>query len=131
MKYLSDYVNDRTGELYERTGAFFAFGNDQFNEKRQEGVIYVRMGMGLLCPKANAKELSDGLDKAYNEGVAQDLKENGIQAIIKRELYNYECFYSGDYQEVIDRLVNDQYGITEEEIHAAYQAERANTYELM
>jgi hypothetical protein len=124
MKYLQDYQERAQTTLFNKTGAFFAFNNDQFNEQKQEGVKYISMGAGLICPKDNVKELIERLDSIHKGAIKRDIKENGIEEIIKRELYNHECFYTGDIEDCFNSLEN--YGITEKEIQEVYNSEYPN-----
>ncbi len=118
MKYLSDYIEDKQTALFEKTGAFFAFGNDQLKEKAQPDTKYVSMGVGLICPKANAKELDEGLNLIHQQGIAEDIKENGIKAIIHRELGNHEAQITYDIDDTLMALGG--YGITEEQVQAEF-----------
>ena len=124
MKYLSDYMNNKQSALFKETGSFFAFGTQQFEEQRKPGVTYVQMGAGLLCPEGKQRELSEGLDKIYHEAIQQDLKENGKDAVIRRELHNYECFYSGDTTDAEKVLLNYP-TIAIEDINRIYRQELA------
>lgn len=124
MKHLQDYQETKQTELFNKTGSFFAFGQSQFNEAKKEGVKYVDMGGGLICPKETAKELTEGLDRIYAESISEDLKENGKEKIIIRELYNHECFYTGSINSAVDALIG--YDFTREEIKAAYNKEMPN-----
>ncbi len=121
MKYLSDYMEKKQTDLFEKTGSFFAFGRRQFNEAKKEGVEYVDMGAGLICPKDTWKELDDGLDVIWKQSIAQDIRENGKKGIIKRELYNHETFYTLDIQQTVDALIC--YGFSREEINSVYKNE--------
>ncbi len=118
MKYLTHYTQDKQTELFNQTGAFFAFSNKQFNEAKKEGVCYVNVGAGLIVPNENAKLLLQQLDKIHSEGIAQDIEENGKDAIIRRELFNYECFYSGDICNCVDALKD--YGYSYDDIYQVY-----------
>ena len=51
----------------ESNGAFWAFSDKQFNESKKDNVKYVSLGSGLVCPKDNAKKLSEDLDNAIKE----------------------------------------------------------------
>lgn len=124
MKYLQDYTQEKQTQLFKETKAFFAFGTKQFNEQRTEGVKYVDMGMGLICPKENAKKLKEGIDLIHKNGIEEDVKENGIDAIINRELYNHECFYTGDPTACIEALVD--YPVTDKKIISSYHKEYPN-----
>jgi hypothetical protein len=121
MKYLSNYTETPISKALEEHGGFFAFSTEQFEREKKEGVTYVNMGSGLIAPKDNAKKLFEALDKAHREGIKQDIAENGKEAIIKRELYNYECFYVGCVDDCVDAL--EDYGYTRQEILKVYNAE--------
>lgn len=118
MKYLSHYVEAAQTELFKTTGAFFAFSQKQFDEGMKEGVEYVALGCGIICPKENVEALEAGLQSTRETGIAQDLAENGKQAIIARELHNYEAFYTGDISEACGALSG--YGISRDEVRAEY-----------
>jgi hypothetical protein len=96
MKYLSDYMEQAQTEAFNKFGAFFAFGNKQFEEKRKPDVQYVSMGAGLICPKESAKLLADALENIYQEAIKADVEENGAEKIIEREYFNHETQLTGD-----------------------------------
>ena len=118
MKNLTEYTKEATSKLLDEMGAFFAFGDKQFNEKKKEGVKYCQMGIGLICPNDNAQKWLDGISKIHTEGIEQDKKENGKEAIITRELWDYESFYSGDFDDAVTAL--QDYGYTFEDIQTVY-----------
>lgn len=121
MKYLTDYIENKQSKLFEDAGAFWAFSNSQFDEKRVEGVKYVVLPHGLICPKPNVDKLIDGIAQINKDAIKEDLDDNGKSKIITRELYNLECFLTWDYDEVIERL--KPYGITKEEIQVVFMKE--------
>ncbi|CAK1692420.1 BCTnown [Vibrio crassostreae] len=118
MKYLSHYIQDKQTQAFNEAGAFFAFSNQQFDEAKKEGVKYASLGMGLICPVDNAKQLMIRLDSIAQEGIAEDIKENGKKAIIRRELFNHECFYTNDICDCVEKL--EGYGITYDEIYELF-----------
>ena len=118
MKYLSDYTNVKQTKLWNDNGAFFAFGEKQLDEKKQEGVAYVSLGMGLIAPKENASKIIEGLESIYTEGIQQDISDNGIKAIIHRELANHEAQIAGDISDTVEAL--EFYGITRAQVSAEY-----------
>jgi hypothetical protein len=120
MKSLTDYTSAKQSQLWDDNGAFFAFGQQQLDEKKQEGVAYVSLGMGLIVPKENASKVIEGLDTIHTEGIKQDIAENGIKPIIHRELGNYETQISGDISDTVAAL--EDYGITREQVSAEYPA---------
>lgn len=119
MEYLQDYMSERQTALFKKTGAIFAFSRERFDEQKQEGVTYVNCGMGMLCPKENADELFKGIDEIYTSSIKQDIEENGLTAIIKRELNNHECYYSGDIEDCVDKLKD--YPVTRDDIQKVFR----------
>ncbi|KKL95013.1 hypothetical protein LCGC14_1858860 [marine sediment metagenome] len=105
MMYLQDYREKEQTKLFEETGTFFAFSKDQFNEQKEKKYFpYLNCGAGMMCPKINFDTLMDGLKLIREESVKQDIEENGIPAIIKRELNNHECFYTGSIKDAVRAL---------------------------
>ncbi|MFA0423363.1 hypothetical protein AB4562_15225 [Vibrio sp. 10N.222.54.A1] len=118
MKYLSHYIQAKQTQAFNEAGAFFAFSNKQFDEAKKEGVKYASLGMGLICPVDNAKQLMTRLDSIAQEGIAKDIEENGKKAIIRRELFNHECFYTNDICDCIEKL--EGYGISYDEVYEVF-----------
>lgn len=115
---LSTYTQDAQTKLFEKTGTFFAFSQDQYDKSAIAEVNYVSLGMGMLVPKENAKALVAGLSDINKIGIETDLKENGKKAIIERELFNYECFYTGEIEDCVEAL--KEYEIAKSEIIIEY-----------
>ena len=120
MKYLSDYMEAKQNELFQRTGTFFAFSQKQFEEGRKDNVKYVDMGQGMITEKPFVEEVINELDKIHKEAMVQDIKENGIQGVIQRELENYETYYTNDLEPAMEAL--ESYPeITQKDIINVYQ----------
>ena len=119
MQDLNYYTEQATTELFKKYGAFFAFGNDQFQEKMTKGVSYVHCGAGLIVPKKAVNTFIDELDKITQTGIEKDLAENGKKAVIHRELANHEAQISMDIFDTVCALAN--YPITENEIKAEFK----------
>jgi hypothetical protein len=119
MKYLSHYVEAAQTKLFNETGTFFAWSKQQYEEGKKEGVEYSFLGAGIVCPAGNVDALTDGLETINAQGIAQDLAENGKDAIIERELHNHEAFYVGSVRDTLGAL--EGYGITREEIVRVYK----------
>jgi len=118
MNYLSDYTSENQTKLLNDNGAFFAFGEKQLDEQTQEGVSYVSLGMGLIAPKENASKILKGLESIIAEGIQQDISDNGIKAIIHRELANYEAQITNDISTTLEAL--EDYGITRAQVSEEY-----------
>lgn len=120
MKSLTDYTKDGISEAMDRHGAFFAFGN-QFFEKLPEGKKpeeYYHIRHGLYCPKETVVQFMAEMGANTETAIQKDLDENGKENIIRRELANFECTYTGDLSDVTGLLAN--YGIERAEIEAIY-----------
>mgnify|MGYP003646561726 FL=1 len=91
-------------ELFKKTGTFFAFSDKQFEEQEVKGKKYSALGSGMYTQKGNEKEVVETLEKIYNKAVNQDLKDNGKDQVILRELLNHEAFYTGEIEDTIHSL---------------------------
>lgn len=110
---VSDYTELQLSELWERNGAFFAFGN-QFNEKKQDNVEYCHIFGGLVCPVTNAKAVMQGMEQIENDHVKRMLEEVGVERIIRYELNNHEAYYTGNVTDTCEAV--ERYGITREQV---------------
>jgi len=119
MKYLQDYMNEKQTKLFEETGTFFAFGNKQYKERAKKGIKYVNMGNGMITEKPNVEKLINGLHEIYQDAIQEDIKENGKDAIILRELENHECFYTGNIDDALHKL--EDYPFSPCEIRKIYE----------
>jgi len=119
MKYLSDYMEEKQTALFNKTGTIFAFSDKQFEEQKVKGKQYSRLYQGMVTEKGNEIEVINGLDKIYRDSIKQDMKENGKDKIILRELLNHEAFYVGNIEETIHIL--EDYPITEDDISHIFQ----------
>lgn len=104
MNYFSHYVEKAQSDLFASTGAFWAFGDKQFDEQKKEGVKYVSLGAGCICPKDQVNALLDGLESITAAGVKADVEENGAVAIMRREYFNHECQLSMDSSSAVAAL---------------------------
>jgi len=123
MKYLSDYMEDKQSKLFKENNVFFAFSNKQLNEglskhKIADKGLVCSLGAGMVCPKENAEVVVIALQKIYIDSIKEDVKENGKDVVILRELENHECFYTGSIDEAEEKL--EDYPITKEEIKKIY-----------
>lgn len=118
MKYLSDYMEDHQTKLFDETGTFFAFSMKQYDEQAKKGVEYVNAGNGMVVPEEHVKDVINGLHDIYKTSIELDIKENGIDKIILRELENHECFYTGDITDCIEKL--EDYPISKKQISEVY-----------
>lgn len=121
MKYLSEYTEEPLNKVFEEEKVFFAFGKEQFDKgksKYPEVEEWGHMYGGMHCPKGNGQKVQDKMNKVYRECRILDIKENGVEGIIRRELENFECFYTYDISDAVERLA--PYGITEKQVKAHF-----------
>ena len=119
MKYLSDYTEEKTTKILNDNGAFFAFSNKQFKERKKEGVLYSRLYGGLIAPKENVKKIFIELDKINKEGIKQDMKDNTKKRIMWREFANFECQFEMNPERALESL--EDYPITKKEIQREFK----------
>lgn len=125
MKYLQDYIQEAQSNCFKQYGVFFAFSGKQFEEQKDPDIPtsdYVHTGMGMYLPEKNAKKCLEKLSHIVMDGVKQDMKENGKENIIRRELYNHEAFYTGDIESTLEAL--ELYPITKDEVRKVFDDEQ-------
>ncbi len=105
-------------KIMSEHGAFFAFSEQQFKEKKQFGIEYVDVFFGMLAPKSEAQAIIDKLQLLSKERKEWTLANNTKESIIWYELANHECQIVGSYNEIIGLL--SEYDIIEEEIKAEW-----------
>lgn len=96
----------KSNQALNDTGIFYAFSTEQFNnnktKKDASDTEYLSVMSGAYIHKSD----KDKLDKYFNEILPQ-LKQDlinkiDIKDLIAYELSNYECYYTGDYTEILD-----------------------------
>ena len=123
MRYLSEIMENRQTNLFNKNKVFFAFSNKQFESGIIEKKIpkltkIVNIGQGMFCPSDNVKEVIEQIDIIYKESIVEDMKQ-GKDNVILRELSNHECFYTGDITDCVEKL--SDYPITKKEIIKVYR----------
>jgi hypothetical protein len=108
---LHEITEERMSACFKKHGAFFAFSEDQFAKESKFNVTYVHLFAGLYCPKDNEATLRAEMEAIYDEGIAEHLRLETPEEIVKDTLANYECYYTGDWAEAVEALKH--YGIDE------------------
>ena len=119
-KYYNEY-NDKFNEELNKTGIFWAFSNQQFNEnkthKNAPNSEYLTIGDGGYLHKSD-KEKFDNFHKNIVPKLREELKSKiNIEDLIKFELENHECYYIGDFTEVIFIIYDFYRELSIQEIH--------------
>ena len=94
-------------------GAFFAFWNDQFNEKKVEGVKYEQGSLWLIAPKGTLLKIMELFHEHNIHEAKERIRVDGIEKIIIHEFGNYECGYTGEI-EPLGFLTEEPYNCTRE-----------------
>lgn len=100
-------AQEKYNELLKQCKVFWAFSDKQFNENKtelSEGDKYVSIGAGGYMPKFYIKELRAGMDSIDKWEKDEIKKTKAEEKHILYELYNHECFYTGDLTSAIDVL---------------------------
>jgi hypothetical protein len=114
------FIDRQVSRLFDDMGAFYAFGRKQFEEGRKEGVKYCELLGGLLCPIENRDALLKRFLELHEEGRKKRMEAFSLEAIIKYELANHECWYTGSIpKDTIEELMED-YGATREQIYKVF-----------
>lgn len=106
--------------LFKELGIFFAFSQEQFNEQKKEGVVYVSGDFGMVLPAENVKAYYDRHKKLIDEET-EELKANvPMDDYIRYQLANHECFFTGDYEEILEFVQAFYTHCTMEDIRRVY-----------
>ena len=116
MKSRTEYHESGITAILDKYGAFFAFSQGQYNRNAKTGVEYTSFGSGLIVPKPHAEAVAAALAEDSKKAVEQDITENGITAIIQRELSNHEYGYTWDITDTLSVL--EPYGVTAQQVQA-------------
>jgi hypothetical protein len=96
---------DRMSAALKNNSVFWAFSEKQFEENKTplaEGEKYVSIGGGGYMPKGKVQSFlaeTESINKWYEQAVTKAGFEDDE---ILYELYNHECYYTGDIQVVVD-----------------------------
>jgi len=118
-KTLKQIKHDEQTRIIKNNGAFFAFNDEQFKEHKKQNIIYVNMGVGLICPKNNAKTLKKELDELNKKAIKKQMEKQSIKDIVFKNCFNYELQYSFNGFEQLKEILQD-YPIKETELSLYY-----------
>ncbi len=112
-------------ELLEKLGIFFAFGNEQFNRQKQEGVVYVSMGAGMIAPKDRVPDFIEGYSQIDKE--IQEMYHSNVDMdkYISYCLNNYEAYYTCDLEDSFKDAKNIYPNCTIEDVRKVFRENRS------
>lgn len=125
MRAISRINEERKAKMsamFEELGVFFAFSNEQFAKNSKKDVSYASMGGGMFVPRENAKLVLQRFDNIHNETVQKFKEQVSSDDYILYELHNHECFYTGDYPEILEVVQSYYSDCTLEDIRKVYHA---------
>lgn len=103
----------------EETGVFFAFSKEQFNENKQpkdaKDNEFISVGLGGYIHESNKKKLDDFINIKAKELQETFKSKVKLDDMIEYELINHECYYTGDYLEILDLIRSYYTELSEEE----------------
>lgn len=114
-KEIQHVIDNLLSEVFKKYNVFFAFSEAQVQEQKQPGIKYsyssdLNMFFNSETPGNIFEEMTAAVDKAREI----DKQQNSKEAIILRELLNYECFYTGNPSDAITLL--EEYNYTKKEV---------------
>ena len=107
-------------EVFSKYGVFFAFSNEQYEKNAVDGVKYISLGAGTICPQDKAEAFVDELCAVSKAAREKAVQEKGKKEIIWYELGNHETQITGDIMPAAAAC--EPYGITTDEVRAEYPA---------
>lgn len=96
---LNNYADQEIDQILKDNGAFFAFGQQQFEEKRNPEIKYVQIGSGLIAPKDKADTILNEIAAAYEKAARKMVEKYGAEKIIEYQYFNHECQITYDISE--------------------------------
>ena len=136
MKYqeIKKQKENMMNQLITDCRVFFAFSDSQYEEGKKKIAFrqtdpeekLVRIFGGGLMPSQNVKKFQQGIEDMNKWERSEIKKHKQADEQIKYELYNHECFYTGDPSTVFSLLP-----YTQERILNVYRSERKNAMQQM
>lgn len=119
MKYEEKY-----NEEFNKTGVFWAFSNQQFEEnkthKEAPDSEYISVGAGGYIHKSNKEKLDNFFKVILPKLKKEFINKIDIDNLIEYELINHECYYTGEWHEIIDIIKSYVPNIKKDRIKKVY-----------
>lgn len=119
MKYEEKY-----NEEFNKTGVFWAFSNQQFEENKTHKEApdneYISVGAGGYIHKSNKEKLDNFFKVILPKLKKEFVNKINIDNLIEYELINHECYYTGEWHEIIDIIKSYVPDIKEDRIKKVY-----------
>lgn len=117
---LKEELNERKNEELNKTGIFYAFSNAQFEEnkthKNAQDNEFINVGFGAFIHKSNKQKLDNYINNIKPQLEKEFTNKINIDDLIKYELINHECYYTGEWDEIIPIIASYYPTLKENEI---------------
>lgn len=131
---LKNEYDKRYNEELEKTGIFYAFSNEQFEENKTHKDVpdseYLSIGCGAYIHKSNKEKIDIFFNQTSKQLKKDFISKIDINDLIEYELSNHECFYTGEWLEIVpiiesylDTDISQRNDIVEQ-IEAVYRSKR-------
>ncbi len=118
-KIKDEYDKNYNDEL-KNAGVFWAFSNNQFDEnktyKDAPDNEYISVGAGGYIHKSDKHKFENFVKVIAPKLKADFVSKIEMNDLIKYELINHECYYTGDLSEVVE-IVHSYYDIPIDDIY--------------
>ena len=102
---LKKEYNEKCQSELSKTGIFYAFSNAQFDEYKTHKNVpdneYLGIGYGAYIHKSNKQKLDNYFNNIKKQLTKDFISKINIDDLIEYELINHECYYTGDWSEII------------------------------
>ena len=117
---LKKEYDEKYNKGLKETGIFWAFSNQQFDENKTHKDApdneYIRIFAGGYIHESN-KEKLDNFFKVIAPQLKKDFTDKiDIDDLIDYELINHECYYTGDYEDILSIIKQYYKNISDEEL---------------
>lgn len=104
-KKLKKEFDNKYKEEFDKIGIFWAFGNYQFEENKTHKDApdsqYRSIGYGGYIHESNLPKYRNFYNDFLPKLKREFSKKINIDDLIDEELINHECWYTGDYMEIV------------------------------
>ena len=114
-----ELYSSRYNEELNKTGIFFAFTKQQFEENKipkDEKEGFISCGSGMFIHKKNKSKLDDFFNITEKELQKDFLSRTTLEEMIQYELINHECYLTGEPFEILELIRSYYQDISEDEI---------------
>ena len=121
---IKENFDKQVSEEIKKTGLFFAFSKEQFEENKTykdiENMKYYSIGLGGYIAEKDKEKYYNFNHKIFKKKKKDFINKVKKEDLILHELYNHESYYTYDIEEVVE-IIQDYYN---EDYQTAYKQVR-------